>query len=110
MTTKQPLPVIFSIPTTIYWWNLGKKQLDFTGTLWEYFQKIEVKITRVKHPKNKAIAGYKFKIPVGSYTCSLVTYSDAADAGREAAKVFLSLLGDKATLQTYGRFDRINWR
>ena len=33
----------------IYWWNFNKKQLDFSGTYKEWFEKNKIKITVIKN-------------------------------------------------------------
>ena len=93
---------------TVYWWNFGKKTLDYKGTYKGYLDKRG--ITAKEFIRN-GFYGYRFKISTGSDRVTLETnqydYSKSCD---DAIKIFLSLMGDKATLDTERFTYHVNWR
>jgi hypothetical protein len=99
---------------TIYWWNFRKKQLDFEGTYFDYLKRQDFKITAITKqatiPSEAKIKGYSVYMPVG---CSEITFdsysSDIFHVLNSAIKLFLSHMGDKATLQGNYNFYNINF-
>jgi hypothetical protein len=91
---------------SIYWWNLGKRQLDFKGT---YKECLEAKGIEVSSITNRGAKGYKFLIPLSSEMVTLETYdTDYSRCCDNAIMIFLTLLGDKAKLNTPRREYFIN--
>ena len=93
---------------TIWWWNFGKKTLDFKGTYKGYLEKRGIKIKEInlkdKHycniTFNCGCANFKIQI-YGNY------FIDILDT---AIKVFLTYLGDKTLFEGYNRTYKLNWR
>lgn len=94
---------------TIYWWNMGKKTLDYKGSYTGYFLKRDIKVSRIK---NKTIKGLRFSIPTYSTKIRLDSFSGRnIEAFDDAIKAFLAVMGDKALLiNGYGRESYINYR
>lgn len=84
---------------TLYWWNMGRKKLDFKGTIGNYFEEKKIKASIITHPKNKETSGYRFILYTGS---NKITYDAFYDSFENAAiqviEFYLSVLGDKATI------------
>ena len=101
---------------TIYWWNMGKKKLDYKGNYEGYFKKKDItfkvgekKITNTTHKF------LDFKIPCGSHTIKLRAYWSGSDWDfkencDKALILFLTLLGDKTLFSSQMREYKINWR
>ena len=99
---------------TIYWWNMGKKTLDFKGTYKDYFKKLNVKVSSITFPRDKKIKGLRFKFPLNTITFRIDSY----DVGNTynilrsfdlAIKTYLAYLGDRTKFyNSYGREYDIN--
>jgi hypothetical protein len=99
---------IDKLPISIYWWNMGTKTLDFKGQLGDYLKKRNIVIT--PFVKNQQ-PGYKCKISTSSTSQTLVTYDDYLNAAKDAIRLFLTMMGDKAVFNApIGRTYYINWR
>lgn len=101
---------------TIYWWNFGKKTLDFKGTYKDYLKKLNIKITNITFPKDKTIKGLRFQFPLNTIVFRIDSYNVATDwdcinTFDVVIKTYLSYLGDKTLFRNgYGRTYEINWR
>lgn len=92
----------------IYWWNFGKKTLDFKGSYKDYFKQKGIKFVEIH--KN-GVSGLKFRIPVGSSISVLTSFRGYIDGFNDAVKTFALYLGDKTKfIDGYGREHLINWR
>lgn len=89
---------------TIYWWNsFAGKTLDFKGTLKDYLQKRNIKYTTTKE------GNYKFKFTIGR--TKVETIASNFDGGAfTVIKLYLTAMGDKATIEMGGRKQKLNWR
>ena len=101
---------------SIYWWNMGKKELDFKGTYKDFLKKKSVKITNITFPRDKKIKGLRFKYPLNTITFTIDSY-DVSNAYNIVntfdfvIKTYLTYLGDKTILNNgYGKEYKINWR
>jgi hypothetical protein len=95
---------------TVYWWNFGKKTLDFKGSYKDYLLKRGITVEDIVHPTQKDIKGWRFTISISSVTAILDIYGpDYAQACDDAIKVFLTIMGDKAKFITPTREFNINW-
>jgi len=96
---------------TIHWWNFQTKTLDFKGTVKDYLLKRSITVRKIKHPRDKTVGGYRFKIPLSSSSTTLDIFdSDYISCINEVIKTFLSQLGDKTLYYSpYGRSYKINW-
>lgn len=96
----------------IWWWNFGKKTLDFKGTYKDYLIKRNIKVRKIKHPINKKVEGYRFNIPVGSSIINFDSFdSDYINCLTNAIKQFLTYLGDRTMfIDGYNREYKLNWR
>ena len=92
----------------IYWWNFGKKTLDFEGTYEDFFKVKDIAITKIS---KDGVKGLCFKIPLSCSTIDLKVfcgyYSTQELDG--AIKLFLTYLGDKALFYGYNRIYKLNW-
>lgn len=90
----------------IYWWNFGKKILDFQGSYKDYLKQKGIHVRIIK--KNE-YQGFRFTMP-SPYKVTLdiydYNYSHCCD---EIIKVFLTLMGDRSKLITPNRDFNINW-
>lgn len=92
----------------VWWWNGGKKNLDFKGTYKEFLIQRDIIPTMITY--QDTTIGYHFRIPVSSTIATLETRSyNYAMCCDEAIQVFLLLLGDKATFETERHRYHINW-
>lgn len=91
-----------------YWWNFGKKTLDFNCTMPEALKHkaISYKAIRSKQYPDKKGFRFSFDVSNSSITMDLWTSFDAGAI--EALRTLLLLLGDKSTLIVYSRVYRIN--
>ena len=96
---------------TIYWWNLGSKQLDFKGTYKDFLAQKGIKISNISFPIDKKTKGLRFKLSL-STTFTIDSYdSDIINAFNIAITTYLNYLGDKALfIDGYGRTNKLNWR
>lgn len=93
-----------------YWWNNGSKKCDFKGTYEEFFKKKNITITEITHTLDPHPKGLQLTIPLSTTktihqsfdTCYETVFNDAI-------RIYLTLLGDKALLETRNRYFRINW-
>ena len=90
---------------TVYWWNLGVKTLDYKGSYEGFLREKGIKVSKL-HCK---AVGWMFKVQLSSTEVRLKTFSNLEQAMDEAIKVFLTLLGDRATLKTPRRRYNLNW-
>lgn len=93
----------------IYWWNMGKKTLDFTGDYKDFFKEKDIKIRKL--PKDKfGLEKYRFKISWSSCNATFNIASHYKDCCKEAVKIFLIILGDKTLFMDHNnREHRLNW-
>lgn len=95
-------------PVILYWWNMGRKTLDFKGTISEFLKEKGFKVSKIKHPNDKTVNGYRFKFALSStYITADIFHSNLADASINAIKIFLQILGDKALITGY-KYVRVN--
>lgn len=91
-----------------YWWNFGKKQNDFNGTISEFLDNKDIKVTTVKHQKIKDTMGFRFKFKLGSTINTMDIFSSKfSDAAMLVIKLWLTSLGDKALVTGFRNY-RIN--
>lgn len=94
-------------PITLYWWNYGKKTLDFKGTYTEYFAEKEFTVTEIPQSPRK---GTKIEFSASTTTVTIESVSNDAERDfNDAIKTYLMLLGDKALFETNRQSFRINW-
>jgi len=104
---KVQIDVVMNRVISIYWWNGGRKTLEFKGTYQDYFKR----------------QGFKFTLRRGIFTTETSTSStrtlhtqrvcdtwSLCIAINEAILMFLAVMGDKAMLEASGRTYRVNWR
>ena len=94
----------------IYWWNMGKKTLDFEGDYKDFFKKKNIQVRKL--PKDKyGLEKYRFKISWSSCNATFDICSHYKDCYIEAVKIFLTVLGDKALFIDHrNREHKLNWR
>ena len=97
---------------TIHWWNFGKKTLNFNGTVQEYLNKNEVKLTvkyyqDEEHNFERCIATAKF--PCGQFQEVKFVCHSLEDTIRMIINFNLSYIGDKAKFEFLGRIRTINF-
>jgi len=64
MTWKETLET----PITIYWWNMGKKTLDFKGPVDEYLKKRDITMTALRKRSGKyGVMGRHFEFDCGGH-------------------------------------------
>jgi hypothetical protein len=91
----------------IYWWNMGKKTLDYRGTYKGFLKQKGIKVRSITKNNAKYL---RFYISVGSSRATLDTYDfDYLRCCDDAIKIFLTLMGDKAKLITPYREYSLNW-
>ena len=91
----------------VYWWNMGHKKLDFSGTYKDYLKKVGIKPYPIVKP-NKV--GVRFKIGLSSSSLTLDTWRcDYGESCDRAILVYLTLLGDKARLEGHRASYNVNW-
>lgn len=96
---------------TIYWWNFGKKQLDFQGEMLDFMKQKGFKIRTITHPRNKDVKGKQFTFSVSSADIQLRSYEqNHSEAAFHAIRLYLTILGDKAQIIGMGKKRLINWR
>ena len=97
---------------TIHWWNFGKKSLDFNGTVQEYLNKNNVKIS-IKYYQDedfdfeRSIISAKFKF--GQFQEVKFVCHSLEDTIRMIINFNLSYMGDKAKFEFLGRIRTINF-
>lgn len=101
--------IFSSIPCEIYWWNMGTKKLDHKGNVQEYFTSRRITVRRILS-KSKEMQGFRFKISCSSCSVTLDTLQTPERAAMDAIKIFLSMMGDKATVQVAYMNYKMNWR
>jgi hypothetical protein len=88
-------------PITLHWWNFGKKTLDFKGTINDYLKDKNFKVSTVRHPRSKDVYGFRFKFEVSGQVVTLDIYHQKYEvASIKAIQLFLTLLGDRALIQS----------
>ena len=94
----------------IYWWNMGKKTLDFAGSYKDFFKKKDIKIRKL--PKDEfGLEKYRFKIFWSSCNATFDICSHYKNSCTETVKIFLTVLGDKALFIDHtNRKHKLNWR
>jgi hypothetical protein len=89
----------------VYWWNFGKKTIDYQGSYAGYLKKKDIKV------RIRKTDGYRFTITTSSGKVVFDTvdcnYNHGLD---EAIKIFFAMMGDKAELVTPYREYKMNWR
>lgn len=102
-------------PITIYWWNFGKKTLDFKGPYKDFFKDKDIKISKISKKAGEKflvdVKGLRFKIPVGGATIDLKILGSSwiINDLDSAIKLFLTYLGDKTRFEGYNRIYKLNW-
>ena len=109
---KKRLDDFRRMPLIVYWWNLGKKTLDFEGTVEEYLNQYKVKYSVKVVPTDSQTSleriQFKAKMSVGSMNFSFDGYN-LEDLIRMALNIRLSYLGDKSMYLLEGRTRTINF-
>lgn len=97
---------------SVYWWNLGKKTLDFKGEYSVFLKSKGISKRQITHPVVKTEKGFRFKISVSSQNATLDIFSQGEFAScNDAIVIFLTMLGDKALfIDGSGVEHKINWR
>ena len=90
----------------IHWWNLGKKTLDFKGTVKEYLNKNKVKLTvkyyqDEEHNFERCLISAKFKC--GQFQEVKFICHSLEDTIRMLINFNLAYMGDKAQFEFLGR-------
>lgn len=94
----------------IYWWNFGRKTLDYKGSYKGYLNKRNIKVKQINHPIQTDIKGWQFSISVSTGTITLDIFDyDYMRCCDEAIKLFLTIMGDKTKFETPCRTFRLNW-
>lgn len=90
----------------IYWWNFGKKTLDFKGMVKDFLLEKGIKVRKIKEDS------YKIDYGCGTSRFTIRSRSlDIVDVFDTAIKSLLTYLGDKTLYYSpYGKEYRINWR
>lgn len=87
----------------VYWWNLGRKTLDFKGTYRDYLKRIGAKYSMIKN-------GYRFRISTSTSSFQLDSISSKfIETANDAIVLFLTLMGDKASINSTNIVKKINW-
>jgi hypothetical protein len=95
----------------IYWWNFGKKTLDYEGTYKGFMDKKDIKVTDITIGKGKYKSkGLHFEIPLSSCKATYETCDGDYRAYDDAIKIFLTLMGDKSKFEASQRVYYINWK
>jgi len=95
---------------SIYWWNFGKKTLDFRGVYKDYLLKIGVSIEDIVHPIQNDVTGWRFTVSMSSTTITLDKYGiDYIQACDDIIKTYLLLMGDRTKFITPRQEFNINW-
>jgi hypothetical protein len=81
----------------VFWWNNGRKTLDFRGTKGGFFKVKGIKWRKIKD-------GYRFHISV-SGTSVKMECLDPNQGVKDAIRIFLVMMGDRTTVNGC----RINW-
>ncbi len=81
----------------VYWWNMGRKTLDYRGSYEGFLKKKNITITKTL---KGTCAGYHYYISLSTTEATLDAIGDYAQCCNEAIKIFLTLMGDKAKLVT----------
>jgi len=89
---------------TVYWWNFGKKTLDYKGSYEGFFKERGIKAIKISNNN------YNFKINTANTSTILKSYGSERECYNEAIKLFLTLLGDKSVLIDENGIDfKVNW-
>ena len=96
----------------IYWWNFGKKTLDFNGTVQEYLKKNKVKISiryyqDEEHNFERCLITAKFFC--GQFKEVKFICNSLEDTIRMIINFNLSYFGDRAQFEFLGRNRTINF-
>ena len=95
----------------IYWWNFGKKTLDFNGTVQEYLEKNKVKISikyyQEDHNFERCMVTAKFFC--GQFQEIKFKCHSVEDIVRMIINFNLAYIGDKAQFEFLGRKKTINF-
>ena len=88
----------------IYWWNIGHKTLDFSGTYKEWFEKNKITIIVMANHIH-------FSGEFGSMKFKIRLSKDYEHSFNQIIKLCLMHLGDKAILiDGFNREYKVNWR
>jgi len=87
---------------SVYWWNFGKKTLDYKGTVEGLFKNKGIKDLRISENK------YRFIMSIGSGLIRFDTTGDYADACFTAIKLFMCYLGDRTLITFRGKSYTLN--
>ena len=107
---KKQIGMCLNSDLTIYWWNFGKKTLDFKGSVNEYLKREGIKYKTnfyVNAELELDLYKIKSKIVLGSMEFSIVS-KDIYDFVRMCINIRLTYLGDRACFLFDGRFRTIN--
>ena len=95
----------------IYWWNFGKKTLEFEGVVKDYLKRENIKYkisTKKDEHLNFEQLYFKVSMSVGSMNFSFNGY-DLEDLIRMCINIRLTYLGYKSKFTLYGRERTINF-
>lgn len=90
---------------TIHWWNMGTKQLDYSGTYKDWFENRKIKITEYNNKISftGTIGGMEFKLKYRNF--------DYEHLFNQVIKLYMVYMGDKAQLTDgFNRVYKMNWR
>lgn len=102
---------LLETPITIYWWNFGKKTLDFQGTLKDYLKRKGIKVTYKKYPLYPEMYTYTFRYDIGGGMVYKYrgNYFGFLGAVKDVICFGLVYMGDKAQVEFDIYKKKINW-
>lgn len=96
---------------SIYWWNMGEKKLDFSGSYQDFLEDKCFKVKDITFKKMEDVKGFRFKFDLSSSDITLDCWTDYMESCDRAIIIYLTLLGDKTIfINGFGREYKINWR
>lgn len=90
-------PNIMNTKLEIWWWNMGKKTLDFEGTVKEYLDKERIFVQLTS--ETEYIKNYMVHFSVGDAVITIEQKAYLSYVISFAIKMFLTKLGDKALVK-----------
>ena len=88
-----------------YWWNMGKKKLDFSGKLGDLLEDKSIKVRKARDSKNPDLDCYVFTTP---HRVTYKMFGSPYDGAFTALKLWYATMGDKATVNICSRQFTIN--
>jgi hypothetical protein len=98
------LKILLKTPCTLHWWNMGKKTLEFDGTLDDLLKHHKITFTKSKSSID-GIYTFKFKSVYKITYTVRCTLSDFTHHAKQFIQMELVRMGDKATL-----YVQCSWR